>query len=87
VSAPPTRRRPPQPILIDSGNGFHLNYQGDHCDANSKAWVNVLKHLAELFNTDAVKVDTTVGNASHLAAARNLELQGSEHTGASPSPV
>jgi hypothetical protein len=57
----------PQPILIDSGNGFHLIYQGDHCDANSNAWVHVLKHLAATFDTDAVKVDTTVGNASRIS--------------------
>jgi hypothetical protein len=67
VQAHLTERGWPQPIRIDSGNGCHLIYRGDGCDANSKAWAHVLKHLAATFDTDAVKVDTTVGNASRIS--------------------
>jgi hypothetical protein len=57
----------PEPILVDSGNGYHLLYRGDRCNASSSAWVHVLKHLAGRFNSDGAKVDTSVGNAARIS--------------------
>jgi hypothetical protein len=55
------------PVVIDSGNGYHLLYQGDGCGATSKPWVYVLKYLERTFSTDSAKVDTSVGNAAQIS--------------------
>jgi hypothetical protein len=58
----------PAPILADSGNGAHLLYRVDlPNDADGKALVQgVLKRLAAEFDTDAVKIDRKVFNASRI---------------------
>jgi hypothetical protein len=57
----------PDPIRVDSGNGIHLYYRGDRCNADSRAWEHALKYLADMFNTLEAGVDTTVGNASRIS--------------------
>ena len=59
----------PDPILADSGNGTHLLYKVSlPNDATSKTLVeSVLKALAARFDTDQVKVDTTVANAARIS--------------------
>lgn len=57
----------PEPIVIDSGNGYHLLYKGDGCNANSRAWVHVLKYLDRTFSTESAKVDTSVGNPARIS--------------------
>jgi hypothetical protein len=57
----------PEPIRVDSGNGYHLLYRGDRCNPSSAAWVYILKLLAKTFNTEGAKVDTSVGNASRIS--------------------
>ncbi|MFO0892408.1 MAG: hypothetical protein U0790_25115 [Isosphaeraceae bacterium] len=56
----------PEPILADSGNGWHLLYHVD-LPADDKGLVAaVLKAVSARHSTELVKVDTTVGNASRI---------------------
>jgi hypothetical protein len=57
-----------KPGIADSGNGFHLVYAIDlPNDEEAKNLAqNVLKALAQRFNTDAVKTDTSVYNSSRI---------------------
>jgi hypothetical protein len=60
------------PISADSGNGYHLLYNlggMPNSDEVNNAIEDVLSHLARQFNTDAVKIDTTVSNASRITKA------------------
>ena len=57
------------PIVVMSGNGYHLYYVLDDVpnDDESAALVRAtLKNLAETFNNSIVGVDTTVYNASRI---------------------
>lgn len=57
------------PIVVMSGNGYHLYYVLGHApkDDDSTALVRTtLKNLATAFNNDIVGVDTTVYNASRI---------------------
>jgi hypothetical protein len=58
----------PEPVLADSGNGYHLLFRIDRPnDDDAKVLVrNVLRALAARFDTDAVKVDQKVFNASRI---------------------
>ena len=58
----------PDPVAVDSGNGYHLLYRvGLPNDEKSKRLVKrVLKVLASRFDDDRVKVDKTVHNAARL---------------------
>jgi len=59
------------PLTADSGNGFHLLYRLDL--PNTKEVTQIIKavldKLAERFDTEFVKVDTTVYNASRITKA------------------
>ena len=57
-----------KPITALSGNGYHLLYRIDiNNDAAGQALVErCLKVLAEIFNTDKVKIDTTNSNPSRI---------------------
>jgi hypothetical protein len=59
----------PEPIVVMSGNGYHLYYilRGVPNDKNSEALICIfLKGLAAKFNNTIVSVDTTVYNASRI---------------------
>jgi hypothetical protein len=58
----------PKPILGDSGNGAHLLFAVDlPNDPTTKQLIqNVLKALAKRFDTDTVRLDQSVHNASRL---------------------
>jgi P4 family phage/plasmid primase-like protien len=58
----------PDPVLADSGNGYHLLYRIDlPNDADTTALVRgALRALAARFDDDQVKVDTSVYNASRI---------------------
>ena len=59
----------PAPVVIDSGNGWHLLYRID-LPANDLARVlcrSALVALAQRFDDDAAKVDRSVHNASRIA--------------------
>jgi hypothetical protein len=57
----------PEPIQLCSGNGIHLLYRGDGCTPHSPEWSFCLKYLAQRYNNEAVKVDTSVWNASRIS--------------------
>ena len=61
----------PQPVVIDSGNGFQLIYKlpnlPSHPDDYRDTIKHFLHHLAEKFDGDAGTIDTKVFNLSRLA--------------------
>ena len=59
----------PSPLLIDSGNGWHLLFRVDlpNDDASHDLLHGVLKTLAAQFNTDEVDVDVKCHNASRIS--------------------
>ena len=70
-------RKWPEPMLIDSGNGFHVRYLAE-LPADDDIIARVLKAAEGLFNDDHVKIDTSLANASpdpHQAAG-HMGLQG-----------
>jgi putative DNA primase/helicase len=58
----------PDPVLADSGNGFHLLYRVDlpNDESSYRLVRDSLRALAAKFDDQAVKVDTTVCNASRI---------------------
>jgi hypothetical protein len=56
----------PNPIICDSGNGWHLLYRIDLPADDGGLVASVLKALAARFSDDAVDIDTKVGNASRI---------------------
>ena len=62
----------PQPIIADSGNGYHLLYNLGGMPSTDELTVTVqeaLQHLAEKFDTTRVHVDTVVYNPSRITKA------------------
>jgi hypothetical protein len=56
----------PEPVLADSGNGFHLLYRIDLPAADQGIVKRALRALAAKFDDGAVKIDTRVSNASRI---------------------
>jgi hypothetical protein len=57
----------PVPMIIDSGSGWHLLYQGDGSNVQAPEWTTILKHISKGVSTKYVKVDTVVTNPSRIA--------------------
>jgi P4 family phage/plasmid primase-like protien len=66
-----TGRGWPDPVIADSGNGYHLLYKVNlpNDDENRSLVESVLKALAAKFDTAAVKIDQKVFNASRITKA------------------
>jgi hypothetical protein len=56
----------PDPILADSGNGYHLLYRVDLPADDGGRVERILKALAARFETDRVKIDQKVFNPSRI---------------------
>jgi P4 family phage/plasmid primase-like protien len=56
----------PDPILADSGNGFHLLYRIDLPAEDGELVRRCLEALAALFDTDQVQIDRTVFNPARI---------------------
>ncbi len=56
----------PDPIIVDSGNGYHL-YWRSTCAPGAPSWRYMLKWLAEKFDTPCAKVDTCVWDAPRIS--------------------
>ena len=56
----------PEPILADSGNGYHLNHAVDLPVADGGLVERFLKSLSAKYSTPAVKVDTALFNPSRI---------------------
>jgi len=61
----------PEPVIADSGNGYHLLYRIDlpNDDPTRGLVESVLKALAARFDNEAVKIDQKVFNASRITKA------------------
>jgi len=59
----------PDPVVVDSGNGYHLYYRVDapNTEENTLIVEAFLKGLANRFSDDGVKLDTVVSNPSRVA--------------------
>lgn len=75
-----------EPVRAMSGNGYHLLYRIDipNTDANQALVEGCLKTLAELFNTDAVKIDTTNSNPSRICKLHGTLAQKGRSTNNRP---
>jgi hypothetical protein len=58
----------PEPVECLSGNGIHLLYRIDlpNEEASTKLVEGALETLAQMFNTDTIKIDKVVGNAGRI---------------------
>jgi hypothetical protein len=58
-----------EPILVMSGNGYHIYYRLDdlpNTDEITRFIVGILRTLATMFDNDFVQIDTKVSNASRF---------------------
>jgi hypothetical protein len=56
----------PDPIVADSGNGYHLLYRVDLAADDGACVERILRALAARFNNDRVKIDQKVFNPSRI---------------------
>ena len=77
-----TDRGWPRPIMLDSGNGWHLVYAVDlPNDHLSKTMVKkALDTLQSLYGNDEVEVDTSVFNASRISKLPGTWVRKGSHT-------
>ena len=75
----------PDPIRVISGNGHHLCYvmpEFENDEESKKFLQSFLKSLAEKFDNDIVKVDTSVFNASRITkVVGTIARKGTESEG------
>jgi len=57
----------PEPILVDSGNGYYALYRIDEPTNDNGLVKRVLKTLDQLFTTPDAKIDTSVFNPARIA--------------------
>ncbi len=59
----------PEPVVIDSGNGYHLLYRIDlpNDDHSRRLVTGVIKSLARVYSSDGAKIDSGVHNAARIA--------------------
>jgi hypothetical protein len=76
----------PEPVIADSGNGFHFLYPLDlPNDQESRELVKgVLKALAFKFDDDRVKIDTGVYNAARIVRLYGTTTRKGDHTNERP---
>jgi len=72
----------PEPVIADSGNGFHLLYRIDlPNDEKSRTLVKgVLENLASRFDDDRAKIDTSVYNAARIVRLHGTMTRKGENT-------
>jgi hypothetical protein len=73
----------PEPLLADSGNGGHALYRLDLANTPDVAATlrRFLTHLAEHFNSDRVRLDTTVFNAARIWKVYGTKVQKGDEVG------
>jgi hypothetical protein len=62
-----TKQGWPEPLIVDSGNGYHVYYRADGCDPDSPFWRRVLGQLSQKFSDECVKIDTSVHSPGQLS--------------------
>ncbi len=72
----------PEPVIADSGNGFHFLYRVDlPNDRESRELVKgVLEALAFKFDDDRAKIDTSVHNAARIVRLYGTTTRKGDHT-------
>ena len=75
-----TDRGWPQPIWVDSGNGYHLLYGVDLPRDDGGRIRTILALLAERFDTAAVKVDRSVHNPARICKLPGTLARKGAHT-------
>jgi len=78
-----TERGLPEPILADSGNGFHLLYLID-LSPESSLVRDVIYLLAERFSDDAVRIDKAVHNAGRIWKLYGTAVRKGPHSNERP---
>ena len=77
----------PKPILVMSGNGWHLYYKLDQLindDENKGLIHRILKLLADRFNNPVVKIDPVVYNASRITKVPGTVMRKGEESDGRP---
>jgi hypothetical protein len=74
----------PEPILSDSGNGFHLLYRVDLPAKDDGLVERILRGLAAKFDTPQVKIDQTVFNPSRICKLPGTLARKGDHTPTRP---
>jgi hypothetical protein len=72
----------PDPVVADSGNGYHLLFQIDlpNTEKSRELIESVLDALADQYDNDAVTIDTTVSNASRICKLYGTKSRKGEDT-------
>lgn len=70
----------PEPVLADSGNGYHLLYRIDHPSDDGGLVAGVLRALADRFDTNEVKIDRQVFNPARLCKVPGTLARKGDHT-------
>ncbi len=76
----------PEPLVVDSGNGFQIYYRVDlpNDDASKKLIKGVLEAFAKIIDCDLGTADKSVGNASRLARIPGTYNRKGNHTAERP---
>jgi len=74
----------PAPILVDSGNGYHLLYRIELPADDGGVVKGILQTLATRFNTDRAKIDTSVCNPARICKLPGTLARKGDHTQARP---
>lgn len=74
----------PEPVLCDSGNGYHLLYLIDLPADDGGLVKGVLEALAARFDTDACTIDRKVANASRISKLYGTKVRKGEDTAERP---
>lgn len=70
----------PEPLLADSGNGYHLLYRVDVPADDGGVVAGVLRALAQRFDTDRVKIDQSVFNPARICKLPGTFARKGDHT-------
>jgi putative DNA primase/helicase len=74
----------PRPILIDSGNGWHLLFRVDLPADDDGLVHQCLETLANLFNDDDAEIDQKVANPSRITKLPGTVVRKGDHTNERP---
>jgi hypothetical protein len=77
----------PNPIIADSGNGWHLLYRIDLPADDGGLVARALKALSARFSDEAVDIDVKVGNASRICKLYGTLAAKGDHTAERPHRV
>lgn len=80
VHAHLSAREWPDPLLADSGNGYHLLYRIDLPADDNGLVARVLRALAARFNTDRVTIDQRVANPARICKLPGTLARKGDHT-------